>query len=127
MPDPPPLADCRFSGAVIPQATQFRSIDLRRSTGLTFHFDHNKVYEISTHTRAAPYSRRATASQRQNGGPRVRYRTVWVHLPIPRGEEIMAIAVRMTYGGHHELSTQKPCFLVMPTPRYPLPMTDRER
>ncbi|KAK8001404.1 hypothetical protein PG991_013626 [Apiospora marii] len=110
MPDPPPLADCRFSGAVIPQATQFRAIDLRRATGLTFHFNHNKVYEIFAHTRAAPYARRAT-SQQHHGVPHVTYRRAWVHLPIPKGEEILAIAVRMTHGSHHELSTQKPCFL----------------
>lgn len=114
MPDPPPLAECQFSGAIIPQATQFRTIDLRRATGLTFHFNHFKVYEISTHTRASPYAR--ATSQQQIGGPRVRSRTAWVHLPIPRGEEIMAIAVRMTHGSHHELSTQKPCFLVMLAP-----------
>ncbi|KAK8058359.1 hypothetical protein PG994_008807 [Apiospora phragmitis] len=111
MPDPPPVADCRFAGAVVPQATQFLTVDLRRATGLTFHFDHGKVYEISAHTREAPYARRAVQQQQQNGGRRMVDRTVWVHLPIPKGEEILAVAVRMTRANHHELSTQRPCFL----------------
>ncbi|KAK7967793.1 uncharacterized protein PG986_002070 [Apiospora aurea] len=110
MPDPPPLAGCRFARPVMPQATQFLTVDLRGATGLTFHFDHGKVYEISTHTRAAPYAKRAAVQQQS--GRRVAERTVWVHLPITKGEEILGVALRMTRAANHnELSMQKPCFL----------------
>ncbi|KAK8035332.1 hypothetical protein PG993_010327 [Apiospora rasikravindrae] len=112
MPDPPPLTDCQFARPVMPQATQFLTVDLRGATGLTFHFDHGKVYEISTHTRTVPCAKRAAVQQQQQSGRRVAERTTWVHLPIPRGEEIMSIALRMTRAANHnELSMQKPCFL----------------
>ncbi|KAK8065301.1 hypothetical protein PG997_012048 [Apiospora hydei] len=87
----------------MPQATQFLTVDLRGATGLTFHFDHGKVYEISTHTRAAPYAKRAAVQQQS--GRRVAERTVWVHLPITKGEEILGVALRMTRAANHnELS-----------------------
>ena len=107
MPNPPDWKDCRFSGHV-PQSTRFRTIDLRGVTGLTFFFAFSKVYGIHAHTPTLPYATRTFKhlSKRRQAG------VTWLYLPIPTGEEIIALGVRLRQL-EGRLKSQQPCFLVI--------------
>ena len=117
MPNPPDWKDCRFSGHV-PQSTRFLTIDLRGVTGLTFFFSFSKVYAVHAHTPAMPYATRTfeNLSKRRQAG------VAWVYLPIPKGEDIIALGVRLRQQ-EGRLKSQQPCFLVialrhvLPSPR----------
>lgn len=105
-PNPPHLEDCEFYGRVS-QSMQFKTIDLRGVTGLTFFFSFSKLYAIHAHTLTRPYARRTferLPARRQEN-------VVWIHLPTPRGEKIVAIVSRLRDQGGGP-TTQKPFFLV---------------
>ncbi|KAM0560011.1 hypothetical protein ACHAPJ_003968 [Fusarium lateritium] len=105
-PNPPHLEDCEFYGRVS-QSMQFKTIDLRSVTGLTFFFSFSKLYAIHAHTQTRPYATRTferlPARRRDNA--------VWIYLPVPTGEEITAIAMRLKNEGGGP-TTQKPFFLI---------------
>jgi hypothetical protein len=103
MPNPPRLEDCEFFNQM-GQSTRFRTVDLRGATGLTFFFAFEKVYAIHAHTLSMPY-----AKSTFDRLPRIV--VSWIYLPIPRGEEIVALGLRL---GRRDgrLLTQRVCFLV---------------
>ncbi|KAK8031448.1 hypothetical protein PG990_001182 [Apiospora arundinis] len=103
MPNPPLLAQCQFTKD-IPQSTRFRTVDVRSASGLTFFFCNSKMYGIYGHTHAAKKQRAAN----QRGGV---CDMAWIHLPIPEGEEIRAIVLRMRRSDGVMTRTQNPCFL----------------
>ncbi|ORY58252.1 uncharacterized protein BCR38DRAFT_448479 [Pseudomassariella vexata] len=106
MPNPPRLEDCRFCGH-IPQSTRFRTIDLRGATGLTFFFSFSKVYAIHAHTPKMPHAKR----EFERLTKRRQADMAWVYLPIPKGDDITALGVRVRHS-EGRFITQKPCFLV---------------
>lgn len=87
---------------------QLRIIDLRRVRGLTFFFSFSKLYAVHGHTRAAPYANRNVERLFEK-----RQGLTCTYLPIPIGEEITVIALRLrnSLGGGHA-TVQKPFFLV---------------
>ncbi|KAF4447697.1 hypothetical protein F53441_8792 [Fusarium austroafricanum] len=105
-PNPPHLEDCEFYGRVS-QSMQFKTIDLRSVTGLTFFFSFSKLYAVHAHTQSRPYATRTferLPARRQEN-------VVWIYLPMPRDEEITAIAMRLKNQGGGA-TTQKPFFLI---------------
>ncbi|KAF5247025.1 hypothetical protein FANTH_6602 [Fusarium anthophilum] len=105
-PNPPGIEDCDFYGRVTP-SMQFKTTNLRSVTGLTFFFSFSKLYAIHAHTHARPYATKTferLPTKRQES-------VVWIYLPIPRDEEITAIAMRLKVEGG-AATTQKPFFMV---------------
>ncbi len=76
-----------------------------------------RFMRIHAHTPAMPYAKRTFEhlSKRRQAG------VAWVYLPIPKGEDIIALGLRLRqFEGR--LKTQQPCFLVitpMQRPRRP--------
>ncbi|KAH8900409.1 hypothetical protein GQ53DRAFT_128073 [Thozetella sp. PMI_491] len=106
MPSPPRISDCEFCGHLA-QSMRFRTVDLRDATGLTFFFALNKVYAVHAHTPATPHA----TSTFERLAKRRQADVTWVYLPVPKGEEIMAIGVRSRQLEGRS-TTQKPCILV---------------
>ncbi|KAF5624453.1 hypothetical protein F52700_9621 [Fusarium sp. NRRL 52700] len=105
-PSPPGIEDCEFYGRVT-SSMQFKTTDLRSVTGLTFFFSFSKLYAIHAHTHARPYASKAfdrLPAKRQES-------VVWIYLPMPRDEEITAIAMRLKVEGGGA-TTQKPFFMI---------------
>ncbi|KAF5669902.1 hypothetical protein FCIRC_9087 [Fusarium circinatum] len=105
-PNPPGIEDCDFYGRVTP-TMQFKTTNLRSVTGLTFFFSFSKLYAIHAHTHTRPYATKTferLPAKRQES-------VVWIHLPIPKDEEITAIAMRLKVEGGGA-TTQKPFFMV---------------
>lgn len=103
MPNPPCLDDCAFSGRTA-DATRFRTIELSGARGLTFFYSFHKLYAIHAHTPTMPYAKKTFERIPKADA-------CWVYLPIPDGEEIIAIGVQLRRR-FARLSTQKPCILV---------------
>ncbi|KAL8346119.1 hypothetical protein RB598_000157 [Gaeumannomyces tritici] len=91
-PTPPTPPSCSDLGA----RPQLCTIELThsggaRTTGLTFLYFRCRLYGVHAHTAAEP-SARATNDRLPTS---VRGKTVWVHLPLPEGEEILSMAVQL--------------------------------
>lgn len=105
-PTPPMIEQCTFYPADITSSTYFRTIDLRKTTGLTLFFCLGSVYAIHAHTKAAPCAEetyRCLSSRRQES-------ITWVYMPIPQNDSILAFGTQMALSGSNfEVST---CLLV---------------
>lgn len=88
--NPPDLQDCHFHGPT-DKGERFWTIDLQTATGLTFFFLRKKVYGIHAHTARKPYANSTFDRLSKTHQPKV----TWVYLPIPRGEEIVALGRRL--------------------------------
>ncbi|KAJ3529490.1 hypothetical protein NM208_g9731 [Fusarium decemcellulare] len=89
-PTPPEMRRCCFYPAHIRYSTQFRTIELRRISGITF-FYHGEIYAIHAHTQEAPcaqitYQRLSRRRQRS---------VVWVYVPVSQKDYITALGARM--------------------------------
>ncbi|KAH6993661.1 hypothetical protein EDB82DRAFT_499663 [Fusarium venenatum] len=106
-PSPPRLEDCEFYGRVS-QSMQLKTINLYAVSGLTFFFSHSKLYAVHAHTHKSPHA--TTTFERLSDTRRAN--AVSVYLPIPKGEEIIAIIIRLRSSLEGGQSTaQKPFFL----------------
>ncbi|KAI1873757.1 uncharacterized protein JN550_003026 [Neoarthrinium moseri] len=105
---PPMLEDCLFSTR-IPQSTLFRTVDLEGVSGLTFFYCTFKFYAVHAHTPSNSCAKQ-TFDRLVN-----KKSTAWIHLPMPKGEEIIALGVRFAQAGTRGaggLVTQRPYFMV---------------
>ena len=76
---------------------RFHTIDLRRTTGITFFFCLDEVYAIHAHTSATPCAERTYERL-----PRRRQRTVtWLYLPLPSNDHVVAFGLQKQQSGSH--------------------------
>jgi hypothetical protein len=97
--DPPNLGDCDVYG---------RTVNLRDATGLTFFFAFDKVYAVHAHTP----SQRSAEKTFERLPQRNHADVVWVYLPLPKNEDIVAFGLRLKLLDRN-VTVQKPCFLVI--------------
>ncbi|KAJ3542142.1 hypothetical protein NM208_g4253 [Fusarium decemcellulare] len=91
-PTPPDLKRCQFYPADIISSTQFRTIQLSRTSGITFFFCYGEIYAVHAHTRTAPYAQ----STYQRMSHRRRQAVTWVYVPISKEDSITALGARMS-------------------------------
>jgi len=107
-PSPPSLEDCEIHGRVS-SSLQLKTVDLCGVSGLTFFFAFSKLYAVHAHTPARPYA----TSTFERLSRRRQLDVSWAYLPMPRGEEIYSIVIRLKVTSNGQISTlQKPWFLV---------------
>ncbi|XP_044721677.1 uncharacterized protein HRG_04592 [Hirsutella rhossiliensis] len=91
-PTPPDLGQCVFYPAAITSSTQFRTINLSETTGITFFFSYGEIYAIHAHTWEAPCAHstyRRLSRRRQQS-------IIWVYVPISQKDSISALGARMS-------------------------------
>ncbi|POR31267.1 Uncharacterized protein TPAR_08516 [Tolypocladium paradoxum] len=89
-PTPPDMERCFFYPANITSSTQFRTIDLSQTTGITFFFCRGEIYAVHAHTRVAPCAQ----STYQRLSRRRQRSVVWVYVPISKKDPIAALGTR---------------------------------
>jgi hypothetical protein len=90
---------------------QLKTVGLCNVTGLTFFFSYSKLYTVHAHTHRDPFATMAWRRFSEMRRPKV----LAVYLPIPQGEEIIAIVIRLRNSLEGGQSTaQKASFLVSP-------------
>ncbi|KAJ4003793.1 hypothetical protein NW752_011916 [Fusarium irregulare] len=108
-PSPPPLENCEIHGRVS-SSLQLKTVDLRSASGLTFFFAFSKLYAVHAHTPARPCAD-STFERLSQGRRKLGFS--WAYLPIPPGEEIYSIVIRLKVNPNGQMATlQKPWFLI---------------
>ncbi|RFU24599.1 hypothetical protein B7463_g11741, partial [Scytalidium lignicola] len=105
-PTPPDLEHCTFCPANITASTRFHTINLRKTTGITFFFCHGEVYAIHAHTPTLPYAKKTLehlSSRRQRS-------VIWVYIPISPSDQVAAFGVQLKRSIGHFVTGQ-PRFL----------------
>ncbi|PHH51363.1 hypothetical protein CFIMG_005829RAa [Ceratocystis fimbriata CBS 114723] len=92
-PTPPLISQCQVYPSNIRSSTQFKTIDLRQTNGLTFFYSSGAIFAIHAHTEKAPYAQKTF--QRLN--PRRRDLATWVYVPFSQNDSIDALGVPMPH------------------------------
>ncbi|KID82755.1 hypothetical protein MGU_09924 [Metarhizium guizhouense ARSEF 977] len=90
-PTPPALNRCSFHPAGLSHSTQFRTIQLSQTTGITFFFCFGEIYAIHAHTRRTP----SAQSTYQLLSRRRQASVTWVYIPISGEDYIALLGARM--------------------------------
>ncbi|KAH7002360.1 hypothetical protein EDB80DRAFT_615582, partial [Ilyonectria destructans] len=91
-PTPPYLQKCRFYPNNILHSTQFKTIDLCQTNGITLFFCNGQVYAIHTHTQKAPYA----LATYQCLSPRRQQSVAWVYIPFSQKDYITALGAQIS-------------------------------
>ncbi|KAH7111463.1 hypothetical protein B0J13DRAFT_461938 [Dactylonectria estremocensis] len=91
-PTPPDLQKCRFYPNNILHSTQFKTIDLCQTNGITLFFCNGQVYAIHAHTQKAP----CALATYQRLSPRRQRSVAWVYVPFSQRDYITALGARMS-------------------------------
>lgn len=91
-PTPPDLQICRFYPNSIRYSTQFKTIDLCQTNGITLFFCIGQVWDIHAHTQKAP----CALATYQRLPPRRQQSVAWVYIPFSQKDYITALGARMS-------------------------------
>ncbi|KAL6414356.1 hypothetical protein AUP68_00874 [Ilyonectria robusta] len=91
-PTPPDLQICRFYPNNIRYSTQFKTIDLCQTNGITLFFSLGQVWDIHAHTQKAP----CALATYQRLPPRRQRSVAWVYVPFSQKDHITALGARMS-------------------------------
>lgn len=96
-PTPLDLYHCTLHRADIGDSMQFRTIELRKATGITFFFSFRQVYDIHFHTTTTPSASKTFKRLSRRRQPAV----TWIYLPISRNDRIIAFGVGLEASGSY--------------------------
>lgn len=115
IPRPPLLEDCHLWSGRTDQFTQFRTIDIQKTTGITLFLANGRAFAIHSHTVTMPCAKttfeRLFTSQQQ--------RVAWAYIPIPAGDQIIAVGVP----SQRAINKSGSCIMVAPS----VPLRERPR
>ncbi|KAE8442169.1 hypothetical protein EG329_003757 [Mollisiaceae sp. DMI_Dod_QoI] len=106
-PAPPDLEHCTFCPANITASTRFRTIDMRKTIGITFFFCRGEVYAIHSHTSTMPCAKTTL----EHLSCRRRRVVAWVYIPISPRDQVVAFGTQLEQQSEGHFITEQPRFL----------------